>query len=770
MFEIKRDGARRVGQIHLYPSEMLCPIVQETLAQGGKVCKCKMGAMGACLLVLAFAYLTTLCQGLLHDRAQHLGWLEVDLPHPPSTITLYLKHSDNVQKLDTLVRSVSYPDSPAYGKYFTLEEISTLISPSQAQVDTIMDWLQTNGVRADQIELLASKDVIKVRRVPHEIVSLLFGVPMATYQHPRTKMIVTRSPHHYTLPRHVEPLLDLVRGVADFPMVAHKQRSITKKTEPTTASSSFSANNEPLRHVTPAPTLIRVRGREQSLVVEFQPSCKDHPSTSTNPPCQDHPPVIMEVVITATPFNDVYAEAYRTVVPPQCTVSSGSPTVCVAEITVPNYIPLNVTVQEIFADSYMSSVAYFDYAAVSAPINIPQTLRSLYGVPQNSIVTNQSFSQSVVEFEQQYYSPSDLALFLQEMGLNTNVTVPVVGPNDETNPGGEANLDIQYIMGMAPGARTVFWSIAANTSAEIDDILAWAVAIGNTRNPPLVNSLSYGMTEGNVDTYLGKGYLARSDIEFQKLALMGITIIIASGDTGAGDLGGPPMGANTCQPLHADWPSQSPYVTSVGATMITPLDDPICYLRKEQGGIDCTSDPLGEIPTSLDSGIFWTSGGGFSNLSTTPDYQAPFVKQYLSTLRSKGLLPPSSLFNASGRAYPDVAAVGHNLWIALNGSFISVDGTSASAPIFAGIISLLNDARLNAGKAPLGFLNPVLYQTYRDHPDAFFDVVWGNNRCGAIDTVPTCCPIGYEAVPGFDAVAGVGTPNFPKLKEVIMRL
>ena len=54
-------------------------------------------------------------------------------------------------------------------------------------------------------------------------------------------------------------------------------------------------------------------------------------------------------------------------------------------------------------------------------------------------------------------------------------------------------------------------------------------------NPPLVSSLSYGMSAANVDPYLGAGYLARSDVEFQKLALMGLTVLIASGDTGAGE-------------------------------------------------------------------------------------------------------------------------------------------------------------------------------------------------------------------------------------------
>jgi hypothetical protein len=97
-------------------------------------------------------------------------------------------------------------------------------------------------------------------------------------------------------------------------------------------------------------------------------------------------------------------------------------------------------------------------------------------------------------------------------------------------------------MGMAPGSPTTFWSIYANSTVEIDDILQWEYAIGNMTNrkfssfqmlflnaalinnefllAPIVNSLSYGMTEDNVDTYQGAGYLNRSNVEFQKLALM----------------------------------------------------------------------------------------------------------------------------------------------------------------------------------------------------------------------------------------------------------
>lgn len=156
-------------------------------------------------------------------------------------------------------------------------------------------------------------------------------------------------------------------------------------------------------------------------------------------------------------------------------------------------------------------------------------------------------------------------------------------------------------------------------------------------------------------------------------------------------------------------------MTAVGSTYITPLSVPLCYRPPSEGGIDCTqpSMPFGEVAVSLADGQFWSTGGGFANEQAMPAYQRAAVQGYLQSAK----LPPSSAFNATGRAYPDVSAVGHkcgafahgclpfahicSLMVALSGSFIPVDGTSASAPIFGGIVSLLNTARIDAGQPPL---------------------------------------------------------------------
>jgi len=209
-----------------------------------------------------------------------------------------------------------------------------------------------------------------------------------------------------------------------------------------------------------------------------------------------------------------------------------------------------------------------------------------------------------------------------------------------------------------------------------------------------------------------------------------------------------------------DFPSDSPYVLAVGATRTAKQTKPVCFANIFGAPVRCNEFGGGEIPCQLDFGTGFTTGGGFSNYFPRPYYQYDFVEEYLS---NTGILPPSSYFNASGRAYPDVSAIGHNLLVVLNGVLQPIDGTSASAPIFAGLISLLNDVRLNQGQQPFGFINPWLYQVAADWPAAFTDIVIGNNRCAE----QGCCEYGFNATVGWDPLGGLGSPNFDELLHVL---
>ena len=132
------------------------------------------------------------------------------------------------------------------------------------------------------------------------------------------------------------------------------------------------------------------------------------------------------------------------------------------------------------------------------------------------------------------------------------------------------------------------------------------------------------------------------------------------------------------------------------------------------------------------------SSGGFSNIFARPSYQDDAVAAYLDKLGNTN----AGLFNPQGRAFPDVAAIGDNVEIVFQQEGGLVAGTSCSSPIFASIISLINDQLIGEGKSPLGFLNPFLYGAAAS---TFTDITTGNN--------PGCNTNGFPAEAGWDPVS-----------------
>jgi len=317
----------------------------------------------------------------------------------------------------------------------------------------------------------------------------------------------------------------------------------------------------------------------------------------------------------------------------------------------------------------------------------------------------------------------------------------VIGPNNpnkcyqDADACGEANLDVQYMMAVAQGAPTTYWYAPGDVEPFVD----WIMKVSDKTNPPLVHSISYGgyETDNTDDDKLS------FTSEAQKLALRGISILASSGDDGAGNYH---IRNDTSKcGYFASFPATSPYVTSVGATQ-GPEDG---YAE-----MACSSDTEGVI----------TTGGGFSTFFTMPDYQTQKVPAYFDNVSPK----PVKGYEAGGRGVPDVSALGHNYAIAVGGQWILVSGTSASSPVFGGMISLINDCRLQQGKTSLGFLNPALYQA---DSSVWNDITQGNNKCSAEQkTGYKCCKQGFYATTGWDPLTGLGTPVFGKLYDYLCNL
>jgi subtilase family serine protease len=290
------------------------------------------------------------------------------------------------------------------------------------------------------------------------------------------------------------------------------------------------------------------------------------------------------------------------------------------------------------------------------------------------------------------------------------------------------------------------------------------VHLFSTVDVPQVNSISYGWWEGDQCTIdptgcqqLGvdsTGYTEAVNVQFQKIALRGISLLSASGDSGANGRTDPDCSDPHLRP---SFPGSSPYITAVGATELVSTTyianpPPICAAA----ALTCAQSGTEQAVSYAISSF--ASGGGFSDIAAMPSYQTTAVNAYLN---SGVVLPGAGYFNASGRAFPDIAAVGHNVIIIDGGAAQPVGGTSASSPIVASIMALLNTAQIEITGKPLGFLNPFLYQMYAAEPTAFNDITVGDNKCTEQGCAATC--EGYLCAPGWDPVTGLGTPNFAKM-------
>jgi kumamolisin len=348
----------------------------------------------------------------------------------------------------------------------------------------------------------------------------------------------------------------------------------------------------------------------------------------------------------------------------------------------------------------------------------PPQLAQLYNFPASNNGSGQCIA--IIELGGGYTN-SDLQTYFQRLGIPLpNVTSVSVdgGQNSPTGTSnsadGEVVLDIDVAGAIAPGAHIAVY-FAPNTDQGFMDAITQATH--DTTNNPTVISISWGSAEVNWTSQA----MQAMDQAFQAAAALGITVCCAAGDNGSSD------GVNDGK-AHVDFPASSPYALACGGT------------RLESANNAVTSEIVwNDSPGSA-------TGGGISDVFAMPTWQA------------NANIPTSINDQHSGRGVPDVAGnadpqTGYQVYV--DGQNAVFGGTSAVAPLWAGLIALLNQHR---GK-PLGYLNPVLCQNYAQlaQASALRDVTSGNN-------------IGYSAGPGWDACTGLGTPDGAKLLAALSTL
>ena len=345
----------------------------------------------------------------------------------------------------------------------------------------------------------------------------------------------------------------------------------------------------------------------------------------------------------------------------------------------------------------------------------PVQLAQLYGFPTD--VDGTGSNVAIIELGGGFLS-KDLTSYWSELNLKKNPQVIAVAVDAAKNnygksdADGEVMLDIEVVGSVAPGSK-IYVYFAPNTDKGFYDAIAQAISDSQTTRNIKTISISWGSSESDWTA----SSLQSFNTLFQSAATKGVTILAAAGDNGSSD-------GVTDNKNHVDFPASSPYVLSCGGTHL------VANANK----------------TAIISETVWATngatGGGVSAVFPIPDYQ--------STVSVPTAQNPAGF---KGRGVPDICGVADpatGYIIRLQGQDQVIGGTSAVAPLWSGLLSLLNQKL----QKNLGFINPILYKL---DPSSFYDVVNGSNGS-------------YKAAQGWDATTGLGSPNASQLLKELLSI
>jgi kumamolisin len=335
----------------------------------------------------------------------------------------------------------------------------------------------------------------------------------------------------------------------------------------------------------------------------------------------------------------------------------------------------------------------------------PPQVAQLYGFPTTASGAGQTIG--LIELGGGYKT-ADLTAYFKTLGLTAPTVTAVLvdgGKNAPTNANsadGEVLLDIEVSASVAPGAKVAVYFTPNTDQGFIDAI---TTAVHDTKNKPSVISISWG---GPESSWTAQSITAL-DAACQAAAALGVTITVAAGDDGSSD------GATG---NNVDFPASSPHVLACGGTKL------------EGSGTKITSEVVWNETASNEG----ATGGGVSNVFAKPTWQA-------------NAKVPAPTVSTGGRGVPDVAGnadpvTGYT--IRVDGETLVIGGTSAVAPLWAGLVAVANK---QLGTS-VGFIQPAIYASAA--AAGFNDITSGNN--GA-----------FSAGPGWDACTGLGSPKASKL-------
>ncbi|OQO09603.1 hypothetical protein B0A48_05005 [Cryoendolithus antarcticus] len=667
--------------------------------------------LAGCILATAYAAPGAVPGHVIHERKSEAqsSWKRAARVGPDAIIPVRIGLvQSNMDVGHDRLMSLSDPNSKQYGQHLSSEEIHDLFAPSKATVDAVKSWLASSGI--NNVVHSENKGWLAID-MPTKKAEKLFKTEYYEHSHASGALKIGCSEYH--LPSHLRKHIDYVTPGVKL-SAKLKKRNIEKRSGPGWG----------------------------------------HPNPHWPGPWRQPP--------NHNPWN-----------PPP-----GAP-------QLPQDLQgcnLNIT---------------------------PICIRALYGIPTAHL--NDSVNAMGLYEGGDYYAQSDLNKFFAEYAPNVpQGTAPIqdlidgaiapVAADDPRNTG-ESDIDMDMAFSLIYPQNVVLYQVddpptaAAELAGKLFGFLntfldaldgsyctysAYGIS-GNSPGldptypdpvaggyngslqcgvykPTRVISISYGQAEAD----LPSAYLKRQCNEFMKLGLQGHSVFVSSSDYGvasypgdgsaSGCLSAPGMNQTIYNP---DDPSGCPYLTSVGGTQVEP-DKTV-------------KDPESAMQTALSGAPLFSSGGGFSNDFPRPWYQSAEVNQYFAqhdpghpyyyaNAAASNIGQNGGIYNRGGRGYPDVSANGANFRAYTNGTDYHYYGTSLASPLFASVITLINEERTAIGKGPVGFINPVLYA----HPYVLNDIKNGSN--------PNCGSSGFSAVSGWDPVTGLGTPNYPALLKLFLSL
>ncbi|KAJ5896113.1 Aorsin [Penicillium subrubescens] len=641
---------------------------------------------------------------VLHEKRERHGldWVKGDRVEGDAVLPVRIGLTqNNLENGYEYLMDVSHPSSAKYGTYWTAEEVHDMFAPSAEAVDAVREWLHAAGIDRSRVVHSDNKGWLAFDAYAHEAEGLFMT---EFYEHNHMSSASTKiGCDKYHIPEHL-------RGHIDYVTPGVKLTPVLKKLK---------------------------KAKRASHLTKVKPN----------------------VEAVSSILNDVSISAK--------------------------------------AKSLSSDLQLCGYNMT------PTCIKALYDIPD---ATKSNKGNSLGLYEQgDYFAKSDLDLFYKEYApWVPQGTYPIPALIDGANfsvpassslNGGESDIDIDLAYSLIYPQSVTLYQVddqlyepeeVATTNLfntfldALDGSYCTYSAYGETGNDPNIDpvypdtreggykgklqcgvykptnviSASYGQAEADLPI----SYTKRQCNEFMKLGLQGHSILFASGDYGVASFPGDGS-ANGClgpdqKIFNPQYPSNCPYVTSVGGTMIYPdqtVKDPESVMHVDLGGTAAN----------------FSTAGGFSNYFPQPAYQKHAVEKYF---KKADLAYPyysefevnvnttKGLYNRIGRAYPDVAANGARFRAYTHGFDYHYYGSSLASPLFASVLNLINEERLAAGKGTVGFVNPVLYA----HPEVLNDITNGTNA--------GCDTNGFAAISGWDPATGLGTPNYPKMKKLFMSL